>query len=224
MTDAFRDRQEAGERLAAKLVALKLADPVILALPRGGVPVARPVAQALAAPLDLLMVRKIGVPQQPELAAGAVVDGAAHELVFNDEIMAHLRLSRDDLQPVIDRELARIEDRRGRYLGGRAPLDVTGRDAVVVDDGIATGATVQAALRGLSRRAPASVTLAVPVAPPDTLEVLRPLVDHLVCLSAPRRFMAVGGHYIDFSEVSDADVVEMMAEARQASGERGSEA
>ncbi len=165
---AFADRTEAGERLADAVAALGLDDPVVLALPRGGVPVAAPVAQRLGAPLDLLMVRKIGTPGNPELAAGAVVDGAAHQVVLNEDILRHLRLTEADFAETIARELAVIEARRALYLKDRAPVALAGRDVIVVDDGIATGATVKAALKGLAGLEPASVTLAVPVAPTDT--------------------------------------------------------
>jgi predicted phosphoribosyltransferase len=209
----FRDRTEAGEKLADALAGLSLADPVVLALPRGGVPVAVPVARQLKAPLDLLLVRKIGVPGHEELAVGAVVDGPVHEAVFNKPVLAMLGMTEADFAPAIDRKLAEIEARRATYLGGAAPVPVEGRTAIVVDDGIATGATVKAALLGLKRRSPASVILAVPVAPADTLAELEPLVDRIVCLDAPRDFYAVGAHYREFPQVEDAEVIALLAAA-----------
>jgi predicted phosphoribosyltransferase len=211
----FRDRTEAGEKLADVLAGLSLADPVVLALPRGGVPVAVPVARQLKAPLDLLLVRKIGVPGHEELAAGAVVDGPVHEAVFNLGVLRMLGMEEADFAPAIDRKLAEIEARRATYLGGAAPVPVEGRTAIVVDDGIATGATVRAALLGLRRRHPSSVVLAVPVAPPDSLAELQPLVDRVVCLDAPADFYAVGAHYHYFPQVEDEEVVAALAGSRK---------
>lgn len=215
----FRDRTEAGERLAAAVAALGLGDPVVLALPRGGLPVAAPVARALGAALDLLMVRKIGVPGNPELAAGAVADGPAHQAVFNEDMLRGLGLSRADFDMAVAGELKVIEARRARYLGGRASVEVAGRDAVVVDDGIATGATVRAALAGLRRKAPRSVTLAVPVAAPEALAALEGLVDGVVCLSRPVAFRAVGLHYARFGQVTDDEVIAALAAAETDKGD-----
>lgn len=206
----FADRKEAGERLAEALAALKLGDPVVLALPRGGVPVAAPVAHALNAPLDLLMVRKIGTPGNPELAAGAVVDGAAHQVVFNKNILAGIGLREADLADAIAAQLKVIEERRAVYLQDRAPVPIDGRDVVVVDDGIATGATVKAALKALAARAPRSITLAVPVAPGSAQEEFAALVDTFICLETPLYFYAVGQAYVDFGQTSDDEVVELL--------------
>lgn len=213
----FEDRKEAGERLAARLAQMALADPVVLALPRGGVPVAMPVAEALGAPLDLLLVRKIGAPGHEELAVGAVVDGEAHQVVFNTHVLSMLGMAEADFAPAIARKLAEIEERRTRYLEGTAPVSVAGRTAIVIDDGIATGATVKAALKALRLRSPARVVLAVPVAPADSLAEIEALVDETVCLEVPRDFYAVGAHYRRFDQVGDADVGAMMAEARRGS-------
>lgn len=215
----FRDRTEAGEKLADRLAGLGLADPVVLALPRGGLPVALPVARRLGAPVDLLLVRKIGVPGHEELAAGAVVDGDVHQVVFNADILSSLRLNESDFDDAVKRKLAEIEERRERYLGTRPPVSLAGRTAVVVDDGIATGATVKAALRGLRSRKPAAIVLAVPVAPPDTVAVLEPLVDRLVCLETPDHFYAVGAHYQEFRQVGDDEVADMMRAADRADPE-----
>lgn len=211
MTGAFKDRTEAGERLAGEIVGLGLRNPVVFALPRGGVPVAVPVAKALAAPLDLLMVRKIGAPGQEELAMGAVVDGHDPDVVWNPDIVSALRLTEAEKRAAVSEKLAEIEARRHRYLGDRAPIPVQGRDAVVVDDGIATGATMRAALIALRRRAPASVTLAVPVAPQDSLDRMEAEADRVVCLETPRHFLAVGAHYLDFRQTTDDEVVAAFA-------------
>jgi putative phosphoribosyl transferase len=210
----FRDRAQAGEALADSLEDMALADPVVLALPRGGLPVALPIAKRLGAPLDLLLVRKIGAPRHEELAVGAVVDGPVHETVFNADVLSMLGLHEADFARAIARKLAEIEARRALYMGDARPVPVEGRSAIVVDDGIATGATVRAALRGLARRAPHEVVLAVPVAPADTLAALAPLVTRTVCLEQPEPFVAVGAHYRHFPQVEDGEVVAMMAAAR----------
>lgn len=205
----FKDRTEAGERLADKLAELELERPVVLALPRGGVPVALPVAKRLGAPLDLLLVRKIGTPANPELAAGAVVEGA--EPVWNRDVLAGYGLSADDLAGAVAQKRREIAQRRLAWLSGRAAVELAGRTAVVVDDGIATGATMRAALAGLAKRGAAEVVLAVPVAPADTLAALSPLVDRVVCLETPAGFFAVGAHYAAFTQVDDAEVSRLMA-------------
>jgi putative phosphoribosyl transferase len=210
----FRDRTEAGEALAAALAATPLTDPVVLALPRGGLPVAAPVAERLKAPLDLLLVRKIGVPGHEELAAGAVVDGPAQETVFNPGVLAMLGLREEDFAATVAAKLAEIETRRARYMGDVPPVPLEGRSAIVVDDGIATGATVKAALLGLRRRNPREIVLAVPVAPADSLAELRPLVTRTVCLETPDPFFAVGAHYRHFPQVEDGEVAAILAAAR----------
>ena len=204
----FSNRSEAGRLLARRVQAMGLADPVVLALPRGGVPVAVEVARALGAPLDLLLVRKIGAPQQPELAVGAVGEGGD---LFVDRHLMDLTGATDEYVARQSREqLAEIARRRTAYLGGRAPLPLAGRTAVVVDDGIATGATVHAALKALRRRGPASVVLAVPVASREAVAALSADVDELVCLAQPALFRAVGEHYADFDQVSDHEVEQLM--------------
>jgi putative phosphoribosyl transferase len=212
----FNDRAEAGRALAERLAALAPADPVVLALPRGGVPVAVEIAARLKAPLDLLLVRKIGVPGHEELAAGAVVEGV--DAIFNADVLRHLRLSEDDFAAAVATQRDEIARRRGVYLSGRAAVTLAGRTAVLVDDGIATGATVRAALGGLALRQPGRTILAVPVSPPEALEELRPLVDDLICLEVPQRFRSVGAHYRDFHQIGDAEV----AAALRSTGEAGS--
>lgn len=203
----FSDRIEAGRLLAERVAELAPEDPVVLALPRGGVPVAAEVARRLGAALDLILVRKIGVPGHEELAAGAVADGGAAEAVYNEEVLRGLGLSREDLAATLEARLAEIGERRQRYLEGRAPVDVAGRTAIVVDDGIATGATVKAALQALALRRPKRTILAVPVAPKDSLAALRGLVDDLICLETPDPYYAVGAQYRDFSQTSDDEVI-----------------
>lgn len=207
----FKDRAEAGHRLAEALSAYADCKPVILALPRGGVPVGATVATTLGAPLDLVLVRKIGAPGQPELALGAVVDGGAPMIVRNPGILAATGTSTADFDAIGARELAEIERRRGRYLGTRAPADIAGRVVIVVDDGIATGATMRAALRATRQRGPARLVLAVPVASPSALASLRSEVDEVVCLTCPEGFRGVGQFYDDFRQVTDDEVVALLA-------------
>jgi predicted phosphoribosyltransferase len=207
----FAGRQEAGRLLAARVVALGLRNPVVYALPRGGVPVAAEVADALHAPLDLVLVRKIGAPGQPELALGAVVDGDAPETVLNPHIVAATGASEAFIEAARRRELAEIERRRTRYLAGQPRVDPAGRDAVVVDDGIATGATARAALHALRRRGAARLVLATPVAPADTLEALRGEADEIVCLFVPAPFFGIGAFYRDFHQLADDEVVDLLA-------------
>lgn len=207
----FRDRSDAGRRLAAALPDLRGRSTLVLALPRGGVPVAAEIAAALVAPLDLVLVRKLGLPAEPELAMGAVVDGAEPITVRNEDVIALARVDPSAFAAVRDRELREIERRRGLWLGDRRRIDPSGRTVVVVDDGIATGATVKAALRAIRRRGPERLILAVPVAPAETVAALRDEVDDLVCLSTPSPFFAVGEAYDDFDQVSDETVAAVLA-------------
>jgi predicted phosphoribosyltransferase len=206
----FRDRSDAGRRLARALSAYKGRNAVVLALPRGGVPVAAEVAEALDAPLDLILVRKIGVPSQPELAMGAVVDGAAPIIVRNQEVIELSGTTADEFEAVCAEELAEIERRRKLYLGERARAPIAGQVIIVVDDGIATGATTRAALKAIRNRKPKELVLAVPVAPPDTIVRLRGEVDALICLETPESFGAIGYFYRDFRQVSDEEVVQIL--------------
>jgi predicted phosphoribosyltransferase len=197
--------------LAEALIKHKHQQPVVLALPRGGVPVAAEVAEALDAPLDLVLVRKIGVPFQPELAMGAVADGPEPIVVRNDYVIRTANIGEAQFKEACDVELAEIERRRARYLGGRERVDVAGRTAIVVDDGVATGATTRAALRAVRARHPKTLVLAVPVAPTDSLATLRDEVDELVCLEDYQAFGAIGLYYLDFRQVSDDEVVATLA-------------
>jgi len=211
----FRDRRDAGRQLAAALAAYRQDRPVVLALPRGGVPVGFEVAKALTAPLDVLLVRKIGAPGHEELALGAVVDGEDPQLVLNEDVVRGVAPLPGYIEAEKTRQLAEIERRRQNYLGDRPPLSAKGRVAIVVDDGIATGGTVKAALRGLARHRPARLVLAVPVAPADSLDELAGDCDDVVCLATPEPFYAVGPHYHDFTQTEDNEVVRLLAEARQ---------
>lgn len=207
----FASRREAGRLLAPRVAALRLRDPAVYALPRGGVPVAAEVADALQAPLDLVLVRKIGAPGQPELALGAVVDGATPETVLNPDIVALTGATDAFIEAARRRELAEIERRRMRYLSGHPRIDPAGRDAVVVDDGIATGATARAALHALRRRGAARLVLATPVAPMETLRALRAEADEIVCLFEPAPFFGIGLFYRDFHQLTDDEVIGLLA-------------
>lgn len=211
----FTDRTHAGRELARVLAGRGLDDPVILALPRGGVPVALEIARVLLAPVDLVLVRKIGVPGHREVAAAAVVDGGDAEIVYNTDVMRSARLSGADIEIEAEAELAEIERRREVYLGARGRERLEGRTLVVVDDGIATGATMRAALAALKRKRPSRLIVAVPVAAPDVVALLHKTVDEVVCLEAPDPFYAVGEHYCDFHQVTDAEVMEALAEAAE---------
>src|SRR5947209_919128 len=211
----FRNRRDAGRRLAVALASYRESRPIVLALPRGGVPVGFEVAKALAAPLDVLLVRKIGAPGHEELGLGAVVDGHDPQLVLNEDLVRAVAPPPGYMEAEQQRQLAEIERRRRHYIGDRSPVAVEGRTVIVVDDGIATGATVKAALRGLARNHPARLVLAVPVGPADTVEELSAECDELVCVATPDSFYAVGPHYGDFRQTEDAEVVRLLAEARQ---------
>lgn len=207
---SFTDRHEAGRALAAELATLKLDNPLILALPRGGVPVAREVATALGAELDLLLVRKIGAPGHEEFGIGAVAEGAHPQLVVS-EAMLHLADTPPGyLEAEQERQLAEIERRRLLWRGGRQPIPVAGRTCVVVDDGVATGNTARAAIRALRFDGAGKVILAVPVAPPDVIEQLAQKTDMLVCLKTPEPFLAVSLHYRHFGQLGDEQVAELL--------------
>lgn len=208
----FADRTEAGQKLAKALAKHKSERPVVLALPRGGLPVAREVAAALGASLDLVLVRKIGVPMQPELAMGAVVDGPKPLTVRNEDVIRLTGVTDADFDAVRDRELTEIGRRRTKYLGDRPHPDLSGRTAIVVDDGIATGATMRAALQAVRARKPKKLVMAVPVAPTSTLAELRREVDEVVCLEDSEAFGAISLYYDDFRQVSDEEVTAILAE------------
>lgn len=211
--DQFQDRTSAGRLLANELVRMNLQDPVVLALPRGGIPVGLEIAKALQAPLDLILIRKIGLPSQPELAAAAVVDGERADLVINEQVMTWSGLSLETLHSLAERELKEIERRRRIYLSNRAPISVKGRTAIVVDDGIATGTTVRAALKALAKRGTKQIVLAVPVAAVDEIASLREQVASVVCLIPARAFLGISSFYEDFHQLKDAEVIHLLQEA-----------
>ena len=208
---SFRGRSEAGQRLAAALVKYRGQPVTVLALPRGGVPVAAKVAEALEAPLDLILVRKVGVPFQPELAMGAVVDGAKPVVVRNEDVISLTGVGEEEFQAVCDREIAEIERRRRAYIAGRERAPIAERVAIVIDDGIATGATMRAALQATRARYPRRLVLAVPVAPTSTLQDLRDKADEIICLEDYENFGAIGFYYGDFRQVSDSEVTQILA-------------
>lgn len=212
---SFPNRTEAGRRLALSLKDYRGQDVVVLALPRGGVPVAAEVARYLDAPLDLLLVRKIGVPGHAELAMGAVIDGGRPIAVRNEDVIRFAKVSPADFSRGYNKALDELERRRERYLAGRKSVPVAGRTVILVDDGIATGATVRAAIKGLRQRRPASIVLATPVAPPDTVASLRKIADTVVCLDQPALFRALSLHYDDFHQVEDAEVLDMLDRAQK---------
>jgi len=211
----FRNRTDAGRRLAEALKGYKGQQVVVYALPRGGVEVAAEIAEALASPLDLLLVRKIGVPFQPELAMGAVVDGGDPIIVRNADVIEETGTTPAEFDTVCKEEMAEIERRRKLYLTGRQAIDPAGKVAIVVDDGIATGATVRAALQAMRQRNPAKLVLAVPVAPPDTIEALQDEADEIVCLETPMYFHAIGSFYDDFRQLDDTDVIDSLRRSAQ---------
>lgn len=206
----FADRTDAGRQLAAQLLALSLDRPVIYALPRGGVPVALEIARALHAPLDLILVRKIGAPGAPEVALGAVVDGNSPRTVINEDV--RMTTGADDayLQRARQRELIELERRRALYLGNRAQLEPTGRTAVIVDDGLATGATAKAALIAIKGQGATKIVLAIPVAPEATLAELRQHADIVICLHPARSFRGVGSFYEDFHQLTDEETIGLL--------------
>jgi putative phosphoribosyl transferase len=220
--ERFTDRLDAGRRLATAIVdrpvGRTLVDPVVLGLPRGGVPVAAEVALALGAPLDVLVVRKLGLPRQPELAMGAIGERGAR--VLNDDVLVQGRVTSDELAAVEHRERAELEARLRRFRGAAPPVDVAGRTAVIVDDGVATGATARVAVLVARELGAASVVLAMPVGAPDSIAELAamPEVDEVICLRAPPGFMSVGMHYLDFRQTTDAAVQAILEDARHRPG------
>jgi putative phosphoribosyl transferase len=210
----FKDRDDAGQKLAAALGRYKDQDPVIMALPRGGVPVAAKVAEALHAPLGIILVRKIGAPTQPELALGAVVDGNEPVIVRNPHILAWTHTSDAEFEQICRRELAEIERRRDLFVGNRTPLSIDGRVTLVIDDGIATGATMRVALRAMRMHNPKKLVVAVPVASKRALAELTDVSDDAIALTNLEPIGAVGPFYDDFEQLSDADVTAILSRYR----------
>ena len=208
----FRDRADAGQQLARRLEAYaNRPDVLVLALPRGGVPVGFEVAQALNVPLDVFLVRKLGVPDQPELAMGAVATGGVR--VLNEDVVHALRIPPQVIDAVAAEELRELERREHVYREGRPAPDVRGRTVILVDDGLATGSTMRAAVAALRRQDPARIVVAVPTAAPSVCQEFRALVDDVVCLITPEPFYAVGLWYENFSETSDDEVRDLLRRA-----------
>ncbi|WP_027998801.1 phosphoribosyltransferase [Sinorhizobium arboris] len=214
----FVDRRDAGRQLAGVLAKYTQSEPLILALPRGGVPVAFEIAQALRAPLELMLVRKIGAPGHPEYGIGAVVDGSDPQVVYNEEAMRIVNPPASYVETESQRQLAEIERRRKTYQGNRSATPTEGRTVIVVDDGIATGGTVKAVLRALRKAGSGRIILAVPVAPREALKELRTEADEVICLQTPDPFRAVGLHYLDFDQTSDEEVIRLLRDARSGVG------
>jgi predicted phosphoribosyltransferase len=208
----FSDRRDAGRRLAALLEPYRRERPVVVGIPRGGVPVAAEVARALEAPLDVTVVRKIGAPQNPEYAIGALAEGGVH--VLSGRIAGAIGLSEGALRELLARAEHELEDRLRRYHGGREPIDVAGRTVILVDDGLATGRSARAAVRSLRRRGAARVVLAVPVAAPTAVEMLREEADDVVCVATPTDLWSVGQWYQDFAPTADDEVTALLADLR----------
>lgn len=207
----FRNRTEAGWALADELKARRYDRPVVLALPRGGVPVGFEVARALNAPLDVFLVRKLGVPGQEELAFGAIASGGVR--VLNDSLVRALGLSHEEMDRVSEQEMQELERREGAYRGTRPPEPVRGRTAILVDDGLATGASMLAAVRALRKEGPERVVVAVPVAAKQACESLGRSADEVICTATPEPFFAVGVWYEDFAQTTDEEVRLLLAEA-----------
>jgi len=215
----FENRREAGRALARRLMGYTGQNPVIYALPRGGAPVAAEIAQRLAAPLDLILVRKLGAPHQPELAIGAVVDGAAPTLILHDNIIRHLGVSEKYIMLAKSKALSEIERRRKIYLKGRPPISPKNKTVIIVDDGLATGATMEAAINAVRQAGPKHIIVAVPAAPVDTLSRLEKLADEMICLTTPQPFWSVGGCYRSFPQLSDDDVIACLNECANSNGQ-----
>ncbi|MDR5698885.1 phosphoribosyltransferase [Agromyces aerolatus] len=209
--ERFADRRDAGRRLGRELKSRAPDRPVVLGLPRGGVPVADEIARALDAPLDVLVVRKLGVPWQPEVAMGAV--GEQQAVIWNDDVRRTSRIPDHELRALERRERSEVEARVTRFRGGHPPIELTGRTAVVVDDGVATGATARVACTMARQLGADRVVLAIPVAAPDVVADF-PEADEVVVLSTPRSFMSVGMHYRDFTQTSDEEVVSILRAGR----------
>lgn len=211
----FRDRRTAGRHLARLLQHTRELNPIVLALPRGGVPVAYEIARDLGAPLDVFLVRKIGAPGHRELGIGAVAQGGVR--VLNQAAISTLGVSQQDIARIAAEETAELERRLQQYRGDRPLPDLNGRTVILVDDGLATGVSAMAAIRALRRFHPARIILAAPVCAPETVAALRPDVDDIVCALMPRNFVAVGYWYRAFDQVTDAEVVELLDIARHQS-------
>lgn len=208
----FRDRREAGRRLAEELSAYgDREDVVVLGLPRGGVPVAFEVAKALEAPLDVFVVRKLGVPGNPELAMGAIASGGVR--VLNDGVVRRMSIPEEEIERTAEEEREKLEKREKIYRGARPGIALTGKTVLLVDDGLATGATMRAAVSALREHDPEEIVVAVPTAPPETCSEFEDMVDDIICVSTPQAFFGVGGAYRDFSQTTNEDVRDFLEKA-----------
>lgn len=212
----FADRRDAGRKLAARLAPYAAQQPVVIGLPRGGLPVAAEVAERLGAPLDVIVVRKIGAMWQPELGIGAIAEGGIR--ILNNAILAEVGMSHEDVEEVTAREREELERRVSRYRGKRQPVSVAGRPVILVDDGLATGYTARAAIEALRRRGAGRVILAVPVAPLDSVRELQSVADEVIAIETPTWSLAIGEWYEDFSQTSDEEVASILAAARAPAG------
>lgn len=212
----FRDRRDAGRRLAGRLVHYRALDPVVVGMPRGGVPVAAEVADRLGAPLEIIVVRKIGCPWQPELGIGAIAEGDVR--VLNEALVEEIGLRPDEVEDATAPEREELARRVRRYRGGRAAIPVDGRLVILVDDGLATGYTARAAIEALRRRGVRHVVLAVPVAPEDSVAALRRVADEVAVVDIPPWFRSIGEFYENFSQTSDDEVISLLARAVGRSG------
>jgi putative phosphoribosyl transferase len=217
----FSDRKAAGKQLAGLLVSRAIDQPIVLALPRGGVPVGAEIAKRLKCPLDVLIVRKVGVPQQPELAAAAIVEGRHPQIVRNEDVIEAAGLTEQALQRLANEQLIEIARRRRAYVGDRQPPSVRGRTVILADDGIATGASMKAAISSLRQERPKQIVVAVPVAPAQTVHDLEVIADEVICLDTPSPFVAIGPHYRDFHQLSDREVMDILAHADTEAPEHG---
>lgn len=208
----FRDRDDAGQQLAEKLKKYQNENPLILALPRGGVPIAYIVSQALNAPLDIYAVRKIGAPWNPEFGVGSVAPGV---LFLDEGTLKELHLKPSDLRDIIKAEQEELKRRLRLYRGSEDPPNVAGKTVILIDDGVATGVTTQAAIQGIRHLKPSKLILAIPVAPREAINTLEKLVDELVCLEVPQYFYAVGAFYQNFPQVSDGEVIALLERAKK---------
>ncbi|MCP4317278.1 MAG: phosphoribosyltransferase [Hyphomicrobiales bacterium] len=206
----FASRQDAGRQLCSHLPDFDPPSTVVVALPRGGVPVGAVMAERFGLPLDVLLIRKIGVPGQPELALGAVSNGNDMQVTVNEDLVAVLGLTADDIQGLAERELPELERRRELYLGRHPSVSLTGKTVIIVDDGVATGATMRSAIKIVRKRNPDRIILALPVAPRSTLRQLQQQADEVVCLQQPDPFISVGYYYSDFGQIDDAMVVDLL--------------
>jgi putative phosphoribosyl transferase len=213
MSMPFRDRRDAGRRLADEVQRFAPSQPVVLALPRGGVPVAYEVASRLHAPLDVMIVRKLGAPEHPELAMGAIASGGA--VVLNDEILKMFHVSEAELRAEVDRQCVELTRRAALYRADMAAPDVRGRTVLLIDDGLATGATMQAAVQALRQYQPAHIVVAVPIAAPEACQLLSHVADEVVCAETPAHFRAVGMWYQNFEQTTDSEVVDLLAASRR---------